>query len=124
VQVDVQQCRQQPKIGRDRGLEREQVKNPSLDVQVELVHLVIAPDHLFAAPQVAARKRLQRHRQQQVGLGACSLHVALKGAQLLMKALPDLGHQLNRLRAVGLHPRSLGHVKPCPSVRTRVPRWS
>jgi hypothetical protein len=42
MQVDVQQCRQQPQVGGDRGLEREQVKDPSVDVQVELVHLVVA----------------------------------------------------------------------------------
>jgi hypothetical protein len=32
MQVDVQQCRQQPQVGRDRGLEREQAKDPSFDV--------------------------------------------------------------------------------------------
>jgi hypothetical protein len=60
MQVDVQQCRQQPQVGGDRGLEREQAKDPSLGVQVELVHLVVAPDHLVTDRRVAARKGLQR----------------------------------------------------------------
>jgi hypothetical protein len=37
MQVDVQQGREQPQVGGDRGLEREQAKDPSLGVQVELV---------------------------------------------------------------------------------------
>jgi hypothetical protein len=37
MQVDVQQRRQQPQVGRDRGLEREQAEDPSLHVEVELV---------------------------------------------------------------------------------------
>jgi hypothetical protein len=32
MQVDVQQGRQQPQVGGDRGLEREQAKDPSFDV--------------------------------------------------------------------------------------------
>jgi hypothetical protein len=95
MQVDVQQGRQQPQVGGDRGLEREQAKDPSFDVQVELVHLVVAPDHLATDRRVAARKGLQRLLQQQLGLGAGPLDLALKGAQLLMKAPPDLAHQPN-----------------------------
>jgi hypothetical protein len=93
MQVDVQQCRQQPQVGRDRALEREQAKDPSLGVQVELVHLVVAPDHLVTDRRVAARKGLQRPFQQQLGLAACLLDLVLKGVQLLMKAPPDLAHQ-------------------------------
>ena len=73
----------------------KQVTDPSLGVQVELVHLVVAPDHLATDRRVAARKGLQRPFQQQPGLGACPLDLALKGAQLLMKAPPDLAHQPN-----------------------------
>ena len=93
MQVDVQQGRQQPQVGGDRGLEREQAKDPSFDVQVEPVHLVVAPDHRLADRRVAARKGLQRPFQQQLGLGAGPLNLALKGAQLLMEAPPDLAHQ-------------------------------
>jgi hypothetical protein len=93
MQVDVQQGRQQPQVGGERGLEREQVKDPSLDVQVELVYLVVAADHLVADRRVAVRKGLQRPFQQQLGLGAGLLDLALKGAQVLMKAPPDLAHQ-------------------------------
>jgi hypothetical protein len=60
MQVDVQQGREQPQVGGDRGLEREQAKDPSFDVQVELVHLVVTPDHLATDRRVAARKGLQR----------------------------------------------------------------
>ena len=43
--------------------------------------------------------------QQQLGLGAGLLNLALKGAQLLMKAPPDLAHQPN-----------LPCCRPCPGV--------
>jgi hypothetical protein len=71
------------------------VQDPPLDVEVEPVHLIVAADDFLAESQVAAGKGLQRLFQQELGLGAGPLHVALKGAQLLMKALPDLGHQPN-----------------------------
>jgi hypothetical protein len=93
VQVDVQQGGQQPQVGGDRGLEREEVQNPPLHIQIQPIHLVIAVDDLPAEPQVAAAKRSQRLLQQQPGLGAGLLDLALNGTQLLMKALPDLGHQ-------------------------------
>ena len=95
MQADVQQGRQQPQVGGDRGLEREQAKDPSFDVQVEPVHLVVAPDHRLADRRVAARKGLQRLLQQPLGLGAGPLNLVLKGAQLLMEAPPDLAHQPN-----------------------------
>jgi hypothetical protein len=62
---------------------------------VELVHLVVAADHLVADRRVAVCKGLQRPFQQQLGLGAGLLDLALKGAQLLMKAPPALAHQPN-----------------------------
>ena len=43
----------------------------------------------------AARQGLQCPLQQQLGLGAGLLNLALKGAQLLMKAPPALMHQPN-----------------------------
>src|SRR6266511_2649142 len=93
MQVDVQQYRQQPQVRGDRSLEREQAEDPSLDVEIEFVHLVVAPDHRVADRQVTTGKRLQRLLQQQLGLRAGPLDLALKGAQLLMKAPPDLAHQ-------------------------------
>jgi hypothetical protein len=66
------------------------------------IHLVIAVDDLPAEPQVAAGKRSQRLLQQQPGLGAGLLDLALNGAQLLMKALPDLGHQPTSLAVSSL----------------------
>jgi hypothetical protein len=82
------------------GLEREQVQDPPLHIQIQGVHLVIAVDDLPAEPQVAAGKRPQRLVHQQPGLGAGLLDLALQGAQLLMKALPDLGHQPTSLGGV------------------------
>ena len=89
----MEQGGQQPQIGRDRGLERKQVQDPSLDIQVEGVHFIVAAYHLIAGRQVAAHQGSQRLFQQQLGLGAGPLDLALHGAQLLMKALPDLRHQ-------------------------------
>jgi hypothetical protein len=88
MQVDVEQGGQQPQVGGDRGLEREQVQDPPLHLQIQGVNLVIALDHRLAALQVAAGKSPQRLFQQQPGLGAGLLDLALEGAQLLMKALP------------------------------------
>jgi hypothetical protein len=95
MQVDVQQRRQQPQVGCDRGLEREQSQDPSLDVEVEPVHFVVAADHLVADHRVAAFKGHQRLLQQKPGLGAGSLNVVLEGAQLLVVVPPDLTHQPN-----------------------------
>src|SRR5215212_3748230 len=93
MQVDVEQGGQQPQVGGDRGLEREQVQDPPLHLQIQGVNLVIALDDRLAALQVAAGKSPQRLFQQQPGLDAGLLDLALEGAQLLMKALPDLDHQ-------------------------------
>src|SRR5215216_7375746 len=101
MQVDVEQGGQQPQVGGDRGLEREQVQDPPLHLQIQPVHLVIAADDLPAEPQVAAGKGPQRLVQQQLGLGAGLLDLALEGAQLLMKALPDLDHQQPPCRCLG-----------------------
>jgi len=103
----VEQGGQQPQVGRDRGLEREQVQDPPLDIQVEGVHFVIAAYHLIAGRQVAAHEGLQRLFQQDLGLGGCLLDLVLKGAQLFGEALARLGHQPTLL-CCGLGPRALG----------------
>jgi hypothetical protein len=59
----MQQGREEPQVGRHRGLEGEQAEDPSLDVEVEPVHLIVAPDDLLAGPQVTIHQRLQRLRQ-------------------------------------------------------------
>jgi hypothetical protein len=88
----VQQGREQPKVGRHRGLEGEEAEDPLLDVEVEPVHLVVAPDHLLAGPQVNVHQRLQRLGQQPPRLRAGLLDFPLKGLQLLMEAPPRLAH--------------------------------
>jgi hypothetical protein len=57
------------------------VQDASLDVQVERVHFIVAPDHLVADRQVPAQEGLQRLFQQQLGLGGCPLDFVLKGTQ-------------------------------------------
>jgi hypothetical protein len=48
VKVDVQERRQESQVGRDRGLQREQVEDAPLDIHIEPVHHVVALDHLVA----------------------------------------------------------------------------
>src|SRR5215207_842765 len=93
MQVDVEQGGQEPQVGRDWGLEREQVQDASLDIQIERVYFVVAPDYLIAERQVAAQEGLQCLFQQELGLGGCLLDLVLKGAQLFGEALASLGHQ-------------------------------
>jgi hypothetical protein len=69
------------------------VQDPLLDIQVERVHLIVAADDFLAQSQIPVGKGPQRLLQQQLGLDAGPLDLALKGAQLFMEALPDLGHQ-------------------------------
>ena len=67
MQIDMQQGGQQPQVGRDRGLEREQVQDPPFHIQIQPVHLVIAVDDLLAHPRVGAGKGPKRLVQQQPG---------------------------------------------------------
>jgi hypothetical protein len=93
VQVDVQQRRQQPQVRGDRGLQRDQVEDAPLHVEVEPVDPVVAGDHLLADRQVAGREGLQRLLQQQPGAQAHALHLVLDLVQLLVKSWPTLTHR-------------------------------
>jgi hypothetical protein len=60
VEVDVQECREEPQVGCDRRLEREQGDDAPLDIQVEPVHHIVASDYVVAESHVAVRESLQR----------------------------------------------------------------
>ena len=78
--VQRRQRGEQPQIGRDRGLQREQVDDALLDVEVELVHQVVASDHLVADRRVAAGKRWQHLLEQALRLGSGQLDGVLECA--------------------------------------------
>src|SRR5919201_66160 len=60
VQVDVQDREDEPQIGRDRGLPREQRLDLLLDLEVEAVHVVVERDHLVGQLEVALREGVER----------------------------------------------------------------
>src|SRR6266496_6314124 len=75
------------------GLQREQLDDAPLDVQVEPVHHVVARDHLVAESRIAARERPHPLLEEALGFGARPLDGILEIAHLLMEPVPDLTHQ-------------------------------
>src|SRR5207249_2252549 len=65
------------------------------DVEVELVHLVAAPDHLVADCRVGVGKCRSAFSKSSCAWAPVRWTSPSKGAQLLMKAPPDLAHQPN-----------------------------
>ena len=81
----MQECRQQPQVGRDRSLEGEQVHDVALDPEVVRVHGVIAGDDLGADRKVVADERLHREVEKVLGGHAHVLHGPLEVLELLVK---------------------------------------
>ena len=81
----MQECRQQPQVGRDRSLEGEQVHDVALDPEVVRVHGVIAGDDLGADRKVVADERLHREVEKVLGGHAHLLHGPLEALELFVK---------------------------------------
>ena len=48
MQAAVQDRRDQPEVGRHRGLQRQELQDPVVDLQVQLVDLVVGVDHALS----------------------------------------------------------------------------
>src|SRR2546426_386523 len=67
VQVDVEQRGEEPQVRGDRALEGEELHDPTLDLEVEGVDLVVGRDDGVALGHVVARHRAQRPLEEAAG---------------------------------------------------------
>ena len=86
VKVDVQHRQDEPQVGGDRRLPREQRLDPQLDLEVQPVDVVVEGDHLVGELDVALLERVQRAAQHSEDERSFLLETGLEEVELLLEA--------------------------------------
>ena len=88
VQVDVEHREDEPQVGRDRRLPREQLLDALLDREVARVDLVVERDHLVGELLVLLHERVERAAQRAQHERALLVHRRLELVEIFLEADP------------------------------------
>ncbi len=92
VGVDLDRAHHRPQIRRHRLVQRQQLQHPVVDLDVQLVHRLVAAQHGVDQPVVALRQRLHGMADPLLGEATHLEQPGLEDLELFLKMSDDAFH--------------------------------